>query len=673
VNPSFYGLHCLEVNTLYNIGEMTTTDWILLTGFFAAIIVLTFIAALRARSPEEYFTGGRRSRFFTTLLFAFGSGTSSDSPSSVMAGTWRNGLAGLWWQFLWLPITPFYWVLAPLLRRLRVVTTADFFAMRFGPSTAALYSVYGIVIAIVLMAGVLFSSARLLGTVTDPYFTDVAERLDLHLPMVDVDVMFEPPSNERPPLITWKLVKRDELIAIGLAAVLIVSSGVGGLRAAILIDTIHGVLSVLLSMVLLPMIFHRIGGFGQLHKADSLKSAMFDFVASSDAAQHGGNEQFTPFYLFTLSLAALTGIVVQPHIMSITGSSRSEMGARIGFTFGNLLKRGMAVIWTLTALAAIAWYLGPNSPLRNETHPGDTALLQQLTTAAHAETIDLPAEEIEAAQQLSLEFSEELFGRMARDILGNVAPGVLGLVAVLVLSAAVSHCGTQLISATGLFAEYLCRQQLQPNRPYGHYVWIARAVAPVVVAIALLLQTTFADITDVLRLVIKTPAIVGISMWMGFFWTRWNTVSVWSTTLVASFVAMICGYWPEEIYRTIPLFKDLMFYETTDGLVMLDAWKIVCILSSGLCAGVVATLLTDHEPDDLLEYFYSVIRTPVAPNEVLTTQRFVPADEDGLEHVWALYGFQIPKPTGRGIAGFVVAWVVVIAMVYLTKWISLIV
>ena len=88
---------------------------------------------------------------------------------------------------------------------------------------------------------------------------------------------------------------------------------------------------------------------------------------------------------------------------------------------------------------------------------------------------------------------------------------------------------------------------------------------------------------------------------------------------------------------------------------------------------MVATLLTDHEPDDLLEYFYSVIRTRVHANEVTAGQRFMPADEDDLEHVWALYGFQIPKPTGRGITGFAIAWVIVIAMVYLTKWISLIV
>ena len=652
---------------------MTSTDWIIFISFAVAMVVLTVVALIRTRAPEEYFTGGRRSRFFTIMMFAFGSGTSGDSPSSVMAGAWRNGLAGLWWQFLWLPVTPFYWIIAPLLRRLRAVTTADFFVMRFGPGTAALYSVYGILIAIVLMAGILFSSARLLGTVTDPCFSDVARILNIELPMVTVDALLDAPTYNRPPLITWKLVKRDELIAIGLGVILIIFGSVGGLRAAVLLDIVYGILTVVLSFILLPMIFHRIGGFGELHNAAELKSDMFNFVANSDAVPGSWNEPFTPFYLIMLSIAALTGIIVQPHIIIICGSSSTEMGARIGFTFGNLLKRAMAVVWTLMALAAIAWYLGPSSPLRNQNNQGDAVLLNQLETAAKGTTIGVPVEELTAARQTNLVFSEELFGRITRDVLRTLGPGMLGLVAVLVLSGAVSHCSTQLISASGLFAEHLYKYYLQPDRAPVHYVWLARLVAPVVVGIALLLQTSFVDVTDVLRLAIKTPAIVGISMWMGFFWTRWNTASVWTTTLVASFTAIICGYWPEEVYRTVPALKDVMFYDTPGGLMMLDSWKMVCILGTGLFAGVVATLLTAPERDDLLEYFYSVIRTRVEPGEVPAYPRFVPADGEDLEPVRAFYGFQIPQPTRRGVAGFLLAWMIVAALVYFTKWISLLV
>jgi len=458
-----------------------------------------------------------------------------------------------------------------------------------------------------------------------------------------------------------------------LGVILIVGTGFGGLRAAILIDVIHGVLAVVLSLILLPLIFNRIGGSGELHKAADLKSGMFRFVANADAALDGGHEPFTPFYLITLSVAALTGILVQPHIMGITGASRTESEARIGFTFGNLLKRAMAVVWTLTALAAIAWYLGPASPLRNENGAGNKTLQNSLTTAATGVTADVPADELFVARRVDRNFSEDLFGRLVRDVLGTVGPGLLGLVAVLALSAAVSHCGTQIISANGLLVYYLVQHHLQPGRPPTYYLWLARFVAPAIVAVALLLQTTFADVTDVLRLVIKTPAIVGISMWMGFFWTRWNTASVWTSTLFASFIAIVCGYWPEEIYSTVPAFKEIMFYETGNGLIMLDAWKIVCILSTGLVSGTIATLLTDHEPDDVLEYFYSVIRTRVEVDEPADMGEFIPADGDDLEPVWALCGFQIPKPTWRGFAGFLLAWIVVAVMVYATKWISLIV
>ena len=143
---------------------MKTADWVLVIIAALAMLAMAVVSARRLKSPSQYFTGGRKTRRFTLALFAFGSGTPTDSQSSVMTSAWRFGLAGLWWQFVWLPFAPVYWILAPLLRRLRAITTADFFAMRFGPSTALLYSVYGIIICIVLMAGVLFSSARLLET-----------------------------------------------------------------------------------------------------------------------------------------------------------------------------------------------------------------------------------------------------------------------------------------------------------------------------------------------------------------------------------------------------------------------------------------------------------------------------------------------------------------------------
>ncbi len=653
--------------------EMTTADWIVLTVSAAAMFAIAVFSAIRSKSTDDYFTGGRRTRRLMLVLFTFGSGTAADSQSSVMTTAWRSGLSGLWWQFLWLPITPFYWILAPLLRRLRAVTTADFFAMRFGASTAALYSVYGVLISVVLMAGVLFGSARLLDTLTAPYFGQLSAQLNVQIPIIDITVALQTPTVDRPPLVVWRPLGGEELIRCGLSLMLMSCALVGGLASAILIDAIQGVLRILLTLLLLPIIFRRIGGFGVLHSMDSLKPGMFDFVASSNSAIHADQEPFTPFYLCMLSIAALIGIIVQPHILTICGAGKTELDSRIGFTFGNLLKRCMAVIWTLTGLACVAWYLGPSSPLQFQHDPVQPMLLEQLRTSA-SNGVSSASEETHAdIQTTDMAFADRLFGRAVRDLLSGLFPGLMGLIVSMVLAAAISHCGTQMIVASGLFADHLYRHHIRPGREPRHYLRIARLCGPVLVITALLLQTTFSDVTDALKLGIKTPAILGISMWMGLFWTRWNTTAVWCTSLAAAAMGILCGYFPEEIRRTVPGLTDLMFVRGAAGLSMIDAWKIVCILGSGLLAGVSASLLTTPQPEDQLEHFYRVIRSPVMPDENRRAEQFVPPEGDDLVPSLSFLGFQFPAATRSGTIGFVVAWIVVISMVLLTKWLSLVV
>ncbi len=362
---------------------MKTADWIVTGCFLAVMLIIATVTAFRVKSTDDYFTAGRRVKRWLLILFAFGSGTSSDTQSSVMAGTWRSGLSGLWWQFLWLPITPFYWIVAPLLRRMRAVTTADFFEMRFGSATAALYSVYGMVISIVLMAGILFGSARLLDTLTDPLFTQLAQQLNVRIPVIDIAVAVSPPSPDRPPIIIWKFLAGENLAACCLALLMIIVAGFGGLGTTILIDGLQGLLRIGLTLLFVPFLYQQIGGFGSVRPQEQLKPGMLDFVASSDAAVGADQEPFTPFYLITLAIAALAGVIVQPHVFAICSAGRTELDARIGFTFGNLLKRIFAVIWAFLALIAICWYLGPNSPMDSaQATPEQKQLVADLRVVA---------------------------------------------------------------------------------------------------------------------------------------------------------------------------------------------------------------------------------------------------------------------------------------------------
>jgi Na+(H+)/acetate symporter ActP len=298
-------------------------------------------------------------------------------------------------------------------------------------------------------------------------------------------------------------------------------------------------------------------------------------------------------------------------------------------------------------------------------------LHEQLNAVSSGNVETLTVEQRANISRTDFNFADQLLGRVSRDILGNLSPGLLGLMLAMAVAAAISHCGTQMIVGSGLFAEHLYRYHIAPGREPGHYMAIGRLCGPVLVLMALLLQTTFTDITDFLKLVIKTPAVIGISMWMGLIWFRWNTISVWTTTLSAAVLGILCGYYPEEIQKSVPDFLDQMFLTGTNGLVMIDAWKIVCILSGGLFCGVIASILTEPQHDDMLEHFYRVIRTPVTPDEVAQGRDFLPPEDTVLVPAVCFAGFQFPGPTKGGTFGFVLAWLIVIAMIVGTKWLSL--
>lgn len=649
---------------------LQTADLALLSLTLLLIVAAVVVSAFRIRTLTDFFLGGRRFGRVVMLFFAFGSGTSTDQPGSVVAATWRSGLSGLWWQFLWLPVTPIYWIMAPLLRRIRAITTADFFVVRFGPLTAVLYSVYGIAISVVLMAGMLYGSGKLITALTDDAVGQVAAAANWEIPAVNLEYALDPPAQDRPPLAHWRPLGGHGLVLLALSAMVIGCGFFGGLGAAILTDVIQGVLTITMTIILLPLVFSRIGGFGMLRTAGGLNSSMFDFVASSGAAGLPSHEPFTPFYLCMLAMTALAGIIVQPHIMSVCGASRTDLASRFGFTFGNLLKRSIAVAWTLIGLACVAWYVGPNSPLLASGNPADQQLHSQLAVHARWDAAPVEPTAVLHPGEPNAAFADQIFGRAARALVPTAGAGLLGLLLAAVVASVIGHCSTQMIVASGLFTENICRPYLMPDRSPRYYLWVGRLSGIVIVALAVVLQTTFADVIDAMRLMIKTPATIGISMWLGLIWVRWNTPAVWVATITSTAVWIIVAFFPGEVVQTFSSTRELMFLQSGDMLVMKDVWQIVWYLSAGLISGTICALMTDPQPPDQLDHFYNLLRTPVAPEEVYEQPCRVPPESGSPEPALSIGSFQFPGPTRTGVVGFVVAIVVVIGMVFVAKWLS---
>ena len=627
---------------------MHTLDWVVLAVYFIVIIVIGVWSVRKVKNMTDYFMGGRRFGKVFMMFFAFGAGTSSEQAISVVAGTWRVGLAGIWWQFLWLWATPFYWIVAPVMRRMRALTTADFFEHRYSTSTATLYSVYGIIMATVFIAGGLFAAGKMANALTGGELDQVATRANITVPAVS----FNDETRQ------WETGQRQvqgyEFAILAMTVLFVAYGMAGGLGAAIITDFIQGILTITFSFLLLPFVFGMIGGFGHLHDHGEVKQGMFDLVASAEVAAQLGREPITIFYVLMLSLTALCGIVVQPHIMGVCGAGKTEFEGRFGFTVGNFLKRFCTIAWTFTGLACVVWYLTPG-----------------LSPLSEIEINQLTPGHVDFDPEVNKAFADDLFGRAAYTILPTISHGLVGLLLASLLAAVMSTGDAQMVVGSGLFTENIYRRFFVKVASDRHYLWVGRIAGLVIVLLALVLQSSFTDVIHALKVIIKTPAAIGISLWFGIVWRRWTWPAVWASTLAAVGAWATVAYYPNLLAQAGFPREMFSFNEVGDVTRMTDAWQMAVYLSAGVVVGIVVSLITPRQPVEQLDRFFSLIHTPVRPGEEVASPCTLPADP--LPQNRKLFkhpDIELPMPTVVGLGGFALAWLCVGLIIWLTKYLS---
>ena len=125
-------------------------------------------------------------------------------------------------------------------------------------------------------------------------------------------------------------------VAIGVMTVLFLSYGLaGGLPAAIITDFIQGIFILVLSFLLVPFVLAEAGGFAGMHQV--IPDHMFSLLAPSEPPE--GYDRITEFYIFIIVINGLVGTIASPHHMAIGGAGKTERDVRVGFTYGNMIKR----------------------------------------------------------------------------------------------------------------------------------------------------------------------------------------------------------------------------------------------------------------------------------------------------------------------------------------------
>ena len=435
------------MTTLYG---LKLIDVGMIAAYFAVVMAIGFWASRKVKTEEDFFLGGRRFGKGLLTMHWLCTGTHSEMAVQVAGATARVGLGGIWYQWMWLFSTPFYWLMAPVTRRLRVTTTGDYFRIRYGRSLEMLYALVGLVYFGLSIALLLRGAGAAISGATGGAVPTEAS-------VIALSVLFS----------TYVMA--------------------GGLVAAAYTDLLQGLMIIVLSCLLVPAGLGMVGGLAGLHAR--LGPGMFAITAPP------GTREGDPWFVVTMSALGLVGFVVQPHVMTATGSGKTETEARVGMVYGNFIKRLLTIAWAFTGLIALAAFpeviagLDPDGP-----------------QVRHA--------------------SETLFGLAIQRFLGDGWRGLM----IACLIAGVTSAETFMVGGSALFTRNFYVHAV-PGRSDSHYLRVGRLSSGGLLVMGILLAVSAESITQLVVGSVKLIGLLGAAFWLGVVWRRANAAGVWVSFL----------------------------------------------------------------------------------------------------------------------------------------------
>jgi Na+/proline symporter len=488
--------------------------WIVLVLYFVAMLLMGWWSKRGIASQEGYLLGNRRFGWPMMVMHSFGVGTHPGNVAGVMSQGVVSGVSGIWVSWMWLFGTPFYWIIAPVIRRMRCLTMADFFRERFGKAASVLYIIVAAAGMIVFLAGVLLATTRTVQGMMGKATTTSAE--------------------------VWFFG-----ILFASTAVFVIYSYWGGIIAAIRTDMIQGLMIIALSFIAIPVALGRVDGLDGMRA--TLEAQGKNYMSLFDT------KEFSLLTVLLLSINAPLTALAFPHLMSVCAAGRTEWEGRVGFTYGNILKRVCTIGWCVLGLCWLAYLL-----------------------------------------KTGLEINKDAaFGDAIRELL---RPELQGVMLACIMAAAMSSGDAVQVTVAGLFSQNIYRVYFNQNADESQLVRVTRIVGVVIALLSLIaailmrsnLVKTILDYFNILSL-------VGISTAMGILWRRMNTTGMFSSTILASGTFLVSRY-------VLDCGRDV-----TIGV------PIVV----GVLAGVIGSLVTKPPKPETIEKFFKKIYVPIGQEQKL--------------------------------------------------------
>ena len=527
----YFGLHWIDVS--------------IIVAYIITVLVIGKIFSHGVKGEKDFFLGGRSLGRWLQFFLSFGNMTDPGQATTTASSVYRQGAGGAWLALITLFLTPYYWFMNVWFRRVRLTTMADLFADRFGSRfLATLYAVTMLMIAVVgVIAGGNVMALKTLQPlmVKDPIIYTVAEQTMVKEYHEFIDLRTQRQSGELAavqetrystlrdyyqrgelqPYVTYLNPAIFYLVSTGLVAVFIM---LGGLKASAVVDAVQAILVVLISVILIPFGLWRLGGPTALH--EKVPDVMFNLFGGDIASE------YTWYSICALLLVQLIGIAGSQANMTISGSAKDEMAARLGAVTGGFSKRFVTIAWAYCGLIAFALF-GPGLP-----------------------------------------DPDQAWGLLTRELL---PVGLIGIMITGILGGKIAVLGAQSVVLSGLLVKNLY-EPLLPGRSDGHYMVVARLAVPALLGAGVLVGLYLNSVIVILKFMIVLLLVWGVPITVLFLWRRVTQTAVMVQVFVTILLIAV-------IPALVPLMPALARSET---LTAMTRERVVTVAAVATAADVTA-------------------------------------------------------------------------------------
>lgn len=538
------------------------------------LFIMIWIGARTSRdnkNTQDFFLAGRKLNKMYQFFLNFGCSTHADQTVAVTREIYRQGIGGMWIQFLVLFLTPFYWFTTFFFRRVRLVTIGDFFAERFRSKfLGAAYAVFFVLMS-VLGGGIgyIVAAKTVMAMTPKPpskctvseqrsiaefkEFKDLqeikktgltAEQSRRYLDLSD--------KNKKGQLSSLVSYIRPIWFYLIFSIIACIYTMMGGFRAAVLTDIVQGYLIIIFSIILIPVGLMKVGGFTALHA--SVPDYMFELFGSPVMSEYAW------YTILAMVLANLVSIIAVSTGMQTAGSAKNEMTARLGMIWGMFAKRVLMIMWALAGLIAIALYAGKlNDP-------------------------DL------------------IWGHMSHELL---VPGAIGLMLAGILAATMSSLGASSVSYSALFIRNIY-QPFFPQKSEQQYIFISRIIIGLTLLGGIGVALYLDNLLELFKYIISIPAIFGASVWLGFIWRR---LTKWAVIIQVMLCLLIYAIIPNIFMHLDGVTNNEKFLlETNTKQVVFSTVALQSDVDAGRAAKAGEIITKNHTIEPVGIFFESVVR-----------------------------------------------------------------